>query len=221
MFPPNAKLTRVVDAAVEPLTLAKARKYLRFDDDDTGTDDDDDILDFITAARLECEHINDRSFITTTWKLTLDYLPFSTYGGIVGPALFGFPSLDLAADDGAIYLPKPPLIGVQSITYIDQGGTVRSMDLSPSAGQVIISPGTPGRIAPGFNQFFPFSRPTIAAVDITFTAGYGPNPSDVPRSVALAMRMLVAHYYEHRSSNAEIPEAVERLLRITRWGGYA
>jgi hypothetical protein len=221
MYPPHAKLTRLVDAAAEPVTLAQARQFLRINDDDTGIADDDLISAMITAARLVCESLNDRSFITTTWKLTLDYLPFAAAGGILGPALFGFPTGDAVGDDGAITLPMPPLIGLTSISYVDNGGTVRSLDVTPGAGQVIVSPGTPGRVAPAFGTFFPFSRPSISAVDIVYTAGYGAGAADVPASVALAIRLLVSHFYEHRSLDAPAPSAVASLLNATRWGGYA
>jgi uncharacterized phiE125 gp8 family phage protein len=212
MLPYNAKLTRIADAAVEPLSVQDARNYLRVE----VPDDDALIADMITAARLECERMNNRSFITTTWKLILDYLPF-----VGGYGLWQGPSDRLIADDGAITLPMPPLIAISSLTYIDQGGVSRSIDVSPTSPDVIVSAGTPGRFYPAYGRFFPFAQPRPAAVEITYTAGYGPNPADVPRNVVLAMRMLVSHYYEHRTTDAPVPEAVSNLLSSTSWGGYA
>lgn len=217
MLPPNAKLDRVADAAVEPLSVAEARQYLRLE-----VNDDDALLaDLITAARYVCEGLTDRSFITTTWRLTLDYLPFAAIGGIIGPALTGFPTGRRPLDDGSIMLPMPPLIGLESISYVDQGGTTRTLDVSDGSLDVIVSPGTPGRISAGYGRFFPFSRPSIAAVEIVYTAGYGPNAADVPKNVKTAMRLLVSHYYEHRSTQAEVPDAVISLLAPTMWGAYA
>lgn len=218
MLPPNAKLARLVDATVEPLTVAEAKQYLRLE-----TDADDSLIqDLISAARMVCEGLCDRSFVTTTWRLTLDYLPLATIGGTIGPAVFGFswPTGSRAFDDGSIMLPMPPLISLQSILYLDQGGTTRSLDVSDGSPDVIVSPGTPGRISAGYGRFFPFTRPGIAAVAITYTAGYGPTADDVPRNIKAAVRLLVNHYYEHRSSQAPIPDAVMSLLGPSQWGAY-
>jgi len=38
-----------------------------------------------------------------------------------------------------------------------------------------------------------------AGVEIDLTAGFGAQPTDVPEALRQAMRMLVAHYYEHRA----------------------
>jgi uncharacterized phiE125 gp8 family phage protein len=175
----------------------------------------------VTAARLECETINDRSFVATQWRLTLDYLPFASYGGLLGPAIFGFPTINPAADDGSIYLPMPPLISLDAISYVDQAGTTQMMDVTTGGNQVVTSLGTPGRIAPAFNTFFPFSRPTISAVNIDYTAGYGSLASAVPMNIVLAILMLTSHYYEHRTTSVETPQGVFNLLNATRWGGYA
>lgn len=221
MYPPNVKLDRVAGPAVEPLSLADAKAYLRVE-----TDAEDDLIaDLIAAARLECERINDRSFITTTWRFTLDDLPFSgsNLGSFALPwARYGFGGVGrVDADDGGITLPMPPLVEVTSFTYVDQGGTIRPIDVSPGAGLVIVSAGTPGRIYPAYGTFFPFSQPRPAAVEVTYTAGYGDDPPSVPRSIVMAIRLLTAHYHKHRTSNAEVPDAVANLLASTAWGGYA
>lgn len=207
----------VADASVEPVSLAEAKAYLRIETANTGSADDLLIADCIVAARLVCENINDRSYLLTAWRYTLDYLPFSASGGLIGTAVFGLQQAARPAEDGSIILPMPPLIAVQSITYTDFAGTIRSLDLD----QVIVSTGTPGRIAPSYGTFFPFSRPTIAAVQIVYTSGYGTTPTDVPRTVSIAMRLLIAHFYEHRTTDAAIPAAVTNLLDATRWGKYA
>jgi hypothetical protein len=220
VYPPDCQLTRMVDAASEPVAVADMRNFLRLPP--SVVEDDALIADLITAARMECEKINDRSFCTTTWKLTLDSLPFGG-GGLGSFALpwagagrrGGYGRVD--RDDGSVRLPMPPLIALTSIVYLDQGGVSRTLD--PAS--VVVSAGTPGRIAPAYGTFFPFSQPRISAVAITYTAGYGPDASYVPRSIVQAIRLLVSHYYEHRTSNAEVPDAVTNLLDSTRWGSYA
>lgn len=211
MLPPNAKLTRLVDAAVEPIALSDAVNWLRVEI----TDDNDLITGLITAARMDCEQEAGRSFISTTWELTLDYLPLSAgpFPGFPWPfgGGSGYPGRT-GANDGRIILPMPPLIGITSLTYIDYAGNTQTLD--PSA--YVASPGTPGSVFPTFGTFFPLSQPRPAAVNITYTAGYGTEATDVLPPHMLAMRFLLGHYYHHRTSDVEIPKAVQRLLNVDR-----
>jgi hypothetical protein len=114
----------------------------------------------------------------------------------------------------------PPLVSVQSIQYVDIGGTLQSLNVSPSADLVTISTGTPGQIAPAFGTFFPLTRPQLSAVNITYTCGYSDDASLVPATVIQAIRILVADYYEHRTEPGQMSEVVSRLLSATDWGGY-
>ena len=173
-------LTLITPPAIEPLDLVAAKNYLRVESEA----DDDLISDLIVAARLECEHRTGRCFITQTWRLTLD----------------GFaPTLQL---------PRPPLIAVESISFLGQDGRETLFDLD----DLIVSPGTPGRLAPRDGCHWP----QRGGLSIEYTAGYGPNSSDIPRNIVQAIRLLVAHYYEHRSEDAPVPQAVDSLL-IPSW----
>lgn len=217
MLPPNAKLTLVTPPATEPLSLDDAKNYLRVEI----AADDALIGDLIAAARLECEHGTGRSFLTTGWRLTLDYLPFG--GGSASPLGFAaggaFATNSLSGPWGgapSLQLPRPPLIGLTGIAYVDQGG--RRATLDPD--DVVVSPGTPGRIAPTYGGLWPFSLPQIASVAIDYTAGYGDEPAAVPRNLIQAMRILTAFYYEGRSSDAPTPSVVESLCRQSWWPSY-
>lgn len=220
---PNAKLDRLVDAATEPITLADAKNFLRVEI----PDDDDLISDLITAARLECETRNNRSFIATKWRLTLDYFPpfASSYINTnilpalqFGVAAVGGRSLWVNLEAGAIRLPMPPLISVDAIRYTAVDGSPRTLSADPADGLVVVGAGTPGQVAPAFGTIFPLTRPQLGAVEIDFTAGYGPDAASVPRTVRAAMRFLLAHYYEHRTSDAPVPRVVDDLLWNTYWG---
>jgi hypothetical protein len=223
MHTPNSKLTRVTDAASEPIEVADAKNYLGVPS--SITSDDGLIGDMITAARYECENINSRSFINTTWKLTLDYFPpySSRYTSLLPPAIVG-PMSDrnywLNLSDVAISLPMPPLVSVTGITYVDPSGATRDLDVSPDAQNVTISAGTPGQITPFYGKIFPVTQPILSAVNISYLAGYGPDATTVPKNVVMASRYLVAHYYNFRTTNVEIPDRVYRLLDATNWGNY-
>ena len=218
---PNAKLDRVTDATVEPLTLADAKNFLRVEI----SDDDATISQMITAARWEAETFCNRSFVETTWKLTLDYFPpfASNYINTnilpalqFGVAAVGGKSIWINMEAGAIVLPMPPLIAVSSINYVDISGNSQTL----SSSTVIVSTGTPGQIAPVFGTIFPITRPQLSAVQIAYTAGFSADASLVPPPVILAMKFLVASYYENRTVDVPMPKACERLLRNVQWGSY-
>jgi hypothetical protein len=219
---PNAKLTRLVDAASEPLSLADAKNFLRVEVDA----DDDLISSLISAARIDCETEVNRSFITTTWQLELDYFPANS--GMIsnilpalafGTGVMGSRSLWLNMESGSIRLPMPPLISVTSVNYINAFGVNSTLDLTP--GNIVsISGDTPGQIAPLLGQIFPLCKPQLSAVKIEYTAGYGPDATYVPPTVVTAIRFLTAHYYEHRTDDVPIPRVVSRLLNTVAWGNY-
>lgn len=221
MFPVNSQLRRIADASAEPLSLADAKAFLRIEN----TADDAVISGLIKAARYECENIADRSFITTTWGLTLDFLPFAggPYVSLYAPgsrrssgASFG----RLDRDDGSIAIPRPPLIALQSLSYIDQGGATQTIDITPEGNKVVVVAGDPGRIFAAYNTWFPFSQPRPSAVQITYTAGYGPTAADVPAPFVLAISMLTAFYYETRATDAEPPRAVANLIESVAGRSY-
>lgn len=71
LYPRKAK--RITHPAVEPVSLAEVKAYLRLDH----TDDDDLINDLIEAARDAAEMYLRQSLITQTWLLTYDdNIPF-------------------------------------------------------------------------------------------------------------------------------------------------
>ena len=211
MLPPNAKLSLITPPTIEPLTLVDAKNYLRIE-----IDDDALIADLISAARLECEHRTGRSFLTTGWRLTLDYLPFGLGSASpLGFALGGASPCGRWAD-GSLQLPRPPLIDVTAISYIDQSGVAASYDLE----NLVVSSGSPGRICPIYGGPWHFPLPKIASVTIDYRAGFGDEPAAVPRNIIQAIRILTAFYYESRSSDAPIPSVVAALLSPSVWPSY-
>ena len=62
------------------------------------------------------------------------------------------------------------------------------------------------------------------AVEIDFIAGYGAAGNTVPPMLKQAIKMLVAHWYEHREAvgtvGQEVPLAVDSILRLYQDGGY-
>lgn len=138
----------ITPAAAEPISLAEAKLHLRVEED--FEDDDTLISSLITAARKYTEDISSSIFLPQTWRLTLDAFPCRNYEEIT--------------------LRKRPVSEVVSIKYIDQEGVQQTLD--PALYQVDNS-GFLARIRPAYNQFWPYARCQLNAVEVTFVAGYG------------------------------------------------
>ena len=114
-------------------------------------------------------------------------------------------------------LPRPLLVSVSSIKYVDSGGTEQT--LADSVYDVDVY-SEPGRVGLAFNQSWPAIRGDINGVEVIYIAGYGA-ASAVPEGVKAAMKLLIGHLYEHRESvseinMAEVPMAVKSLLSMDR-----
>lgn len=161
----------VTPPTVEPVSLDEAKEHLRVLSDDT----DAEIESMIVAARQMVESGEswslERSLITTTWRVVLDRFP------------------------KCIELPRPPLISVSSITYVDTNGTTQT--LSPSLYQVD-SHNEPGRIVPAYGQVWPVTRDQINAVTVTYTAGYGATAASVPMGIKQAILLCLGDLESYR-----------------------
>lgn len=222
------RLTLIEPPAEEPLALEDAKLYLRVD-----IPDEDSLLSsLITAARIYCENHLRQALVTQSWRLDLDSFPSA--GGYYNrairevwpsmgalPAGFGFYPGMVPNSTGVINIPRPPLRSIASVQYYDFRGTLQTVD--PSV--YTVSLGAPARIQPAYSQVWPLARPTIDAVQVAFVAGYG-DAAACPAPVVTAIKMMVAHWFEHREAVsadglAEIPLAVDALLASCDHGSYA
>lgn len=189
----------LVAQPAEPLTLAEAKLFLRVD----VPEDDGLIQGLVTAARQWFEAATDRSFVTTSWRLKLPaFSPDSSSGWVLSAAaIWG------RGRPGRIDLPNPPLIGVSSVAYLDTGNV--SQTLATTVYNVVTST-TPGGIELGWDQVWPVTLTHPEAVTISYTGGYGA-AGDVPELVKAGIKLLLAHWYDHRGDTAEVPKAVEAI----------
>jgi uncharacterized phiE125 gp8 family phage protein len=154
--------------ALEPVSLADAKHFLRVQHDD----DDNVIAALIAAARVQVEAQTRRALIEQAWRLVRD----------VWPAAGRLPVLPV------------PLIAVTAIRVFDADGAPQVLDVDDFAVDTVSAPAVlafargaprvPGRLAAG--------------LEIDITAGYGDDAEDVPAPLRQAIRMLVAHWYENR-----------------------
>lgn len=56
-------------------------------------------------------------------------------------------------------------------------------------------------------------------VVLTYKAGYGPTPADVPKTVRLAILMLATHFYDQRAATEDLPPLIATLANSFSWGG--
>lgn len=115
-----------------------------------------------------------------------------------------------------IRLPLYPVISVDEIRYIDEGGTEQTLDTSVYQVDTV---GNPARIRVAYNESWPPTRSgDLNAVTVKFTGGY----ASVPEALRAAVILWVTHMYEIRqpfvvgTNVGEVPYAVEELLNRYR-----
>lgn len=172
-------LTLVAPPAEEPISRVEAKAHLRLEH----TADDDLVGALVVAARQYCEAFTGRALVAQTWKLTL-------------PAF-----------EECIALPKPPILSVESVKYLDADGVERTISADE---YMVVSDQYSAALSPDYGQSWPAARLQQDAVRITFTAGYG-GPGDVPQVLKQGMLLHLAQLYENREGAGALPQAVPVL----------
>jgi len=124
----------------------------------TNTTADPEITRWLSSCRLRAERVSRRALITQVWNLVLDVFPSCGY----------------------IHLPKPPLISVGSITYLDTDGASQTFAASKYVVEIPAGPfAQHGKISLAYNEAWPSLYGQANDVTVQFTAGYGA-AGDVP-----------------------------------------
>lgn len=187
----------VTPPSLEPISVEEAKEHLRID----GFDEDSYIDSLIVTAREWAEKCQRRALITQTLRYSCDAFPTGR----------------------EIELPRPSLQSVTSIAYKDKDGNVHTLDPATYAvdtesivGRVVLMPGASW---PTFEAY------PVNAVSITYEAGYGDAPSDVPQRTKQAMFLLVGYWYANREAaqtgalSRQVAFSVESLLAFDRVNG--
>lgn len=140
-----------------------------------------------------------RALITQTWRATLNCFPT------------------------VIEIPLPPCRTVQAVTYLDLQGIQQTLDPSQysviglnSLDKALMSPKVKGR--------WPATARQSGAVTITFQAGFGDDPDDIPPAITAALLEIIGTRYAFRetvSANAGfsiLPDSACRALDRYRVG---
>ena len=159
---------------VEPILLADAKVHLRVD----GTDEDTLIDILITAAREMVEKRANRSLITQTRTVKMDYFPISD----------------------TILLPHGPVQSVTHVKYYDEDEVEQTfnsslywVDVDSDIARIVVK-----------DDGWPETEDMPNAVEIEYEAGYGDAGSDVPKPLIQAMYLIIGHLYENREQVGEI-----------------
>lgn len=150
--------------------LADAKLHLRVD----SADEDALITSLTVAATQAAEQEIGRALVTQTWTIKLDAFPASAE---------------------YIDLFMPPIQSITSITYVDSDGATQTL---ASSEYTLIADTIRPQVAPATS--WPATKTQPSAVVITYVAGYGAAPSNVPESIRQWILMQVGAMYENRES---------------------
>lgn len=172
-------LIRISAPATLPVTLEEAREYLRVRN--TALDGlIESLIRSVTDSLDGADGLLGRCLVEQTWLLKIDSC---------------FPRV--------IEVPLPPLIRVESVSYINTDG--EAMTLDPGAYQVAgIQASVKAEISPAFGTTWPETRRAREAISITFTAGYSDSQSPSLPAVPEALKGAIL---ETVATRFEFPEA--------------
>ena len=173
------------------LTTAEAKSHLRVD-----YSDDDTLIDAYISAATEMVDAQfgelGLALITQRWQLTMESFPAS----------------------GTFYLTVPPVQQITSITYFDSSNVQQT--LASNTYRLTVN-GDHATVTLVDGQSWPATYAREDAVAVQYDAGFGDDASDVPEGIRVAVRLMVAHWYEHREAVSEVnmeqvPVGVPHLL---------
>ena len=169
--------------AKEIWTLNEVKNYLKVDT----SADDTLITTLLQSAREVAERYLNQALITQTITEKLDRL-----------------------NSPVLYLSVSPVIAVSSFQYADSQNTTQTYN---SSNYIVDTFEKPARLSVAYGKTWPTLYGNINDVTITYTAGYGTEPSGVPMQIRQAVLMMVADGYDNREDYVKkLPTASEYLL---------
>lgn len=177
--------------AIEPVSLADAKAWLRED----ASDEDALIQTLITAARTSLEAYTRRFFVSQSWRLVFDTWPCTAPGSRM------------------LAIPFAPFQSVTAIRWFDASDAPHVID---PASYRAPAEAEGGRVF--FRTAPSVALREADAIEIDFTVGYGAAASATPEPLRRAMLILVAHWRENRGDADEslLPASVAKLARPFR-----
>jgi len=185
----------VVTAATDlPLSMTETKEYLRLDEQV----DDLLIRGLILSANEFVENITHRSLITRTLKLSID----ATYRDDIPIRSGVYTAPYKSFYKSFIELPNAP---VQSVTHVKYFNDSDVESTWATSNYYVDIEREPARIVLRDGGTFPTDLRKSNGLEVTYLAGYGNNPSDIPETLRLAMLQYVTFLYEHRGDFERFP----------------
>jgi uncharacterized phiE125 gp8 family phage protein len=185
----------ITEPATEVLTLAETSLHLKMDDISA---DDSLISSLMIAARQMAENYCGIKFIDTVMEEVFDR----------------FSNVSADGTD-CLYLTEGRVSAVSSIKYYDTSSNLVTWD---AANYNVDTYRKQARICP-VDSFPSADTDRINSVVVRYVCGFGAAASDVPESIKAALKLIIAHLYEHREDTVKkLPVASEYLLQPYRVG---
>jgi uncharacterized phiE125 gp8 family phage protein len=197
----SGQAIRIVPPAQLPVSLLELKAQIRYD----ASDEDALLQGYLQAAVDTAEEYTGLALLTQTWQQSL-------------PAF---------ADP--MFLHRRPLIAVGSplvavtVQYLDGDEALQTLSDTGYRVTGIGGDHVLAAVRLGYGQSWPITRQHDEAVRITYTAGYGSSPTDVPQVIRHAILMLAATWFGYREDvvmgstvSDELPFASKALLRPWR-----
>lgn len=159
-----AGLKFATEPSSEPITVADVRAQTRND-----YTEEDSLIGggFIRAAREYVEQATRRAMMPQQLRFSMRTWPGRDYTN----GLQAYTTLAQYYRWNYFQLPKPPLVGVDSITYLDTSGVTTPMVEGPDF--IVDAESEPGRVYLPFGQVWPTAILQMGApIIVTYRAGY-------------------------------------------------
>lgn len=172
------------NTAAEPITLDQAKMHLHV----VGFDEDSYISGLITAARQMAEGRLNRTLLQR--QLVTKFY----------------------ARDSSFYLPRPPVVSVDTVSYVDNDGAEQIVDVT---GYRLEGSEVP-RLFASRDATWPHLLSDVGEFTVRYTAGYA--EGEVPQPIIQWMLLVIAAMFAHRESMTAgvkvemIPEEFNRWL---------
>ncbi len=182
----------------EVVTLEEIKQHLRLE---VGETEEDEYLKALRAAAVDrAESITNRKLLTQSYYYYRNEWPC----------------------EDSFELPYAPLASVPSSGIVYKKSTGNSTTFSSTAWEYD-SVSEPGRIClKTFGDSWPaYTLYAVNPIKVQMNVGYGDQSTEMPSGIRLAVKMLVAHWYENREATvaqslSDVPHGVTALLQPYR-----
>jgi uncharacterized phiE125 gp8 family phage protein len=155
----------------------------------------------ITAARADGAGLE--SDVEQAVRTYTDEAEFETQRAIISQTL----QVKMHCFPPIIELPRPNLLSVVHVKFIDQAGQQQTLDPQD---YTVDTESEPGRLVPAPGKAWPATAKRVNAVEVRYIAGYGPTHANVPDAIKGFILRRVAEQFGQLS--ASLAESAPHLL---------